>query len=413
MMMIPPRSQPDLAHHLGGRLQVDLEHRLLEVALAHVLAGIDVDGHEGLGVVDDDVAAGLEPDPSPQRLLDLALDAGGLEDRRVLVPLLDPGSELGHELGGELEALLVGGGAVHQELLDLGREEIAHHPEGDVHLRVEQGRRLGRLGARQDLGPEPAQELDVGGQLLLPLALRDGPDNESPRLRGHSLDDGAEPIPLGVVVDPARDADVARLGHQNDVAARDGHERGHPRPLGAERLLRDLHQDLLALAQHLLDGRDRLPPRRGLDVAFRLALALVHVGGLLLRGRGLVLRAEAGGVVARVEKGVLGEPDVHERGLHAGQHVGDDALVDVADDGAPVGALDVQLGEEISILDGETRFRHTGVDDDALSHGRPRSGVPMGDPASNYAVSGTAAFGSRSGDPVLSARPPWRIRRSS
>ena len=140
----------------------------------------------------------------------------------------------------------------------------------------------------------------------------------------------------------------------------------------------------------------------------------VHVGGLLLRGRrGLVLRAEVGGVVARVEKGVLAEPDVHERGLHAGQDVGDHALVDVPDDGAPVGALDVQLGEEVSILDGETGFRHAGVDDDALSHGRPRSGVPAGDPASNYAVSGTAAFGSRAGDPAPSARPPWTIRRSS
>ena len=155
--------------------------------------------------------------------------------------------------------------------------------------------------------------------------------------------------------------------------------------------------------------------RRGSASASPSRLALVHhVGGLLLRGRrGLVFRAELGGVVARVQKGVLGEPDVHERGLHAGQHVGDHALVDVPDDGAPVGALDVQLGEEISILDGETGFRHTGVDDDALSHGRPRSGVPAGDPASNYAVSGTAAFGSRSGDPALSARPPWTIRRSS
>ena len=46
-----------------------------------------------------------------------------------------------------------------------------------------------------------------------------------------------------------------------------------------------------------------------------------------------------------VEEAVLLEADVDERGLHAGQHVVDDALVDVAGDRAAVGALEVDLGD--------------------------------------------------------------------
>jgi len=49
-------AQPDLADHLVDRLQVGLEHGLLEVALADVLPGVHVDGDQRLGVVDDDVA---------------------------------------------------------------------------------------------------------------------------------------------------------------------------------------------------------------------------------------------------------------------------------------------------------------------------------------------------------------------
>src|SRR5262249_1629232 len=75
-----------LPDDLADRLEVDLEHGLLEVALADVLARVDVDGDERLRVVDHDVAAGLEPHAAPERLLDVLLDAERLEDRRRLVP---------------------------------------------------------------------------------------------------------------------------------------------------------------------------------------------------------------------------------------------------------------------------------------------------------------------------------------
>src|SRR5262249_46551807 len=126
---------------------------------------------------------------------------------------------------------------------------------------------------------------------------------------------------------------------------------------------------------------------------------------------GAAVLTQVARVVAGVEKGVLGEADVHERRLHPRQDVGDDPFVDVSHDGAPAFALHVQLGQEIPVLDGEAGLEDTGVDDDTLPHVTPRSGTRM--PGGNGRVSGIAAFGSRAGVPAPSATPPWTIPRSS
>src|SRR5262249_11471559 len=43
------------------------------VGLADKLSGVDVDRHEGLGLIDDDVASGLEPDSRADRFVDFGL----------------------------------------------------------------------------------------------------------------------------------------------------------------------------------------------------------------------------------------------------------------------------------------------------------------------------------------------------
>src|SRR6185503_1243345 len=78
---------------------------------------------------------------------------------------------------------------------------------------------------------------------------------------------------------------------------------------------------------------------------------------------------EVGGVVPRVEEGVLAEPNVHERRLHAGQDVGYRALVHAAHDRSVAVPLEIELGEEVTLLDGDAGFEQADVDDDALAHG--------------------------------------------
>src|SRR3546814_10631095 len=62
-------------------LQVGAVDGFLEVALAQERAGVDVDRGHRLGLVDDQVAAGLERDFLLQRALDLVLDAVQVEHR--------------------------------------------------------------------------------------------------------------------------------------------------------------------------------------------------------------------------------------------------------------------------------------------------------------------------------------------
>src|SRR5207244_10842605 len=64
---------------------------------------------------------------------------------------------------------------------------------------------------------------------------------------------------------------------------------------------------------------------------------------------------QIGRVVAGVEEGVLLQADVDERRLHARQDVRHDTLVDAPHDRAVPMPLEVQLGEEITLLDSDSR----------------------------------------------------------
>ena len=76
-------AQPDLPHDLLDRLGVGLDDGVFEaVRLADELAGVDVDRHQRFGLVDDDVAARLQPHLRPQRLFELLRDVERVEDRR-------------------------------------------------------------------------------------------------------------------------------------------------------------------------------------------------------------------------------------------------------------------------------------------------------------------------------------------
>src|SRR3990172_2050598 len=67
--------QPQLARdHLRG-FQIGLEYGVVETADPDEAAGVHVDCRQRFGLVDDQVAAGLEIDPPRQRLLDFSLDA--------------------------------------------------------------------------------------------------------------------------------------------------------------------------------------------------------------------------------------------------------------------------------------------------------------------------------------------------
>ncbi len=80
--------------------------------------------------------------------------------------------------------------------------------------------------------------------------------------------------------------------------------------------------------------------------------------------------------VGHVEKGGAREADLDERRLHAGQHAHDTAEIDVADNAAPAGALDVQFLHRALQHQRDTGFLRCEIDEEFFIHdaGESQSG---------------------------------------
>ena len=125
-----------------------------------------------------------------------------------------------------------------------------------------------------------------------------------------------------------RETPIALAGRRVDhVAPGDRQLHRQARALRLQRVLDDLHDDLLAGFEQVGD----LAPAAAAAAALRRLDARQHD-------------------LVDVQEAVLLEADVDERRLQAGQDVVDLALVDVADDRAPAAALDVELGDAIAGL---------------------------------------------------------------
>src|SRR5438874_4477246 len=125
--------QAELVDDLLGRLAVDLGDGIFEAGagalLAHVAARVDVDGHQRLGLVDDDVAARLEPDFPVLGADQFLLDAELVEDRLLAGVELDALFQLGRGLLHEGADALPLGAIVDDQLLYLVGEEVADAAE--------------------------------------------------------------------------------------------------------------------------------------------------------------------------------------------------------------------------------------------------------------------------------------------
>jgi hypothetical protein len=149
-------------------------------------------------------------------------------------------------------------------------------------------------------------------------------------------------------------------GHTNHAGARQQHQvtrgnaqlGGEARALAADRILHDLHDDVLTFAQQFGDGpRGGRRQRSGVALAFAIDdLRRLHDVGRM---------QECGAI----------EPDVHERRLHPGHHALDLPFVDVADHATTPAALDVQLLQHAVFDDGDTGFARGDVDQDLFAHG--------------------------------------------
>src|ERR1039457_6435027 len=232
-------AQPDLADDLGNGVEVSLDDGVFEARrLADELAGVDVDGHQHFGLVDDDGTAGLEPHLGAQRLVDLLGNAELLEQRRVFQVELDPPDKRRLEALQETQDALVLSLGVDPDGGEVVGDLIAQDALDKVQVVVDQGRRLGRVGAGLDVRPQVQQEAEIAAQFLLAGALGGGADDKA--AGGIALfaeQNLLQAAAFAIGLDLARDPGVVDGGHEHQEPAGQRDVRGDAGALLGDGLL--------------------------------------------------------------------------------------------------------------------------------------------------------------------------------
>src|ERR1019366_5203982 len=127
-------AQADLPDDLARGLEIRFEDGLLEILLADVLSRVHVDRDERLCLIDDDVAAGLEPHLRFERLGDFTFDAEVIEDRLFAGIEPDARDEVRLDLIEELDDALVLIDRVDPDALELRGENVADRAQDEIEI---------------------------------------------------------------------------------------------------------------------------------------------------------------------------------------------------------------------------------------------------------------------------------------
>ena len=349
-------AQAQLSGDLVDRLLVGLERVRLAVARAARAPRVHVDGHERLGLVDHQRAARGERDLAGVDQVDLPLHVERVEDRHAAIPEQDLGGRArADDLEERLRAVECALAVAH-DAVDGHVDRVADGAEKDVALRVQLAGCAHRVHALVHHLPQAGEVLRIARELGARGVEAGGAQDEAEALgQVERVEDLPHLAAALLVVDLARDADVVHVGHHHEQAARDRQVARDGRTLGAEALLEDLHRDLHAALERILDERARAARDLLADLLDRL-LAVAAVAGEVLRVQ-----------VGDVEEAVGALAEVDERGLDRGLDVDDARLVDRADVGRGRGALGEELDELALLEDRDARLvaGHV-VDDDEL-----------------------------------------------
>ena len=322
-------AQAHLAGDLFDGLGVDLEDGLFLGAGAAVAAGVDVDGDEGLGLVDDEVAAALEVDLAAEGGLHLGLDAVVIEDGEVAFVELDDAAGAAGDAAGDLADAGVGGLVVDGHAVDVFGEPVADDALDEVGLGVDAGGGAHGLDVVLELAPDVEDVAEVAAEGALVGAGADGTDDDADAGgQGETIEDLLEAEALLAVGNLAGDAagGLGR-GHHDEVAAGEGEVRGDAGALGADGALGDLDNDVAAGGEALLNLFV------GDAAAAGLAPTLLFIEEAALIGKHVPV----------VKEGVLFETDIDEGGLEVVLQILDAALEDAPDEALLHGVLHLEF----------------------------------------------------------------------
>ena len=255
--MMPPKiAKANLAHDFFHRFQIGFDDGVFQArgTFADEFAGVDVDGHQRFSVVDDDVAAGLEPHFGAQGFVEFVLDAELFEDGRFLGVQLDAADQLGLKTADEFDDLAEFFFAVDPDGGEIVANVITQDAFDEIQISMEKRGSFALLAALLDFVPGSAEEFYVGANFFIGSAAGRGAYDEAAGIAAARFaDEVAQTRAIVGAGDFARDTDVIDGRHVHEEPARQSDVTGDARTLFAEGLLGDLDDYILTSLEHFIN----------------------------------------------------------------------------------------------------------------------------------------------------------------
>src|ERR1017187_6266823 len=347
-------AQAELPGDFLGGFEVDLEDKRLLILAALVAAGVDVNRHERLGFINDDVAAALQMHLAGEGVLQLLADAKAVEDRLRLAVKHDLLGGARGNLRDHLAHPFARLGRVHDDALDILGEKIAHGAFDQIgFLKNTGGHRL-LLDFLGNFVPFFEQQREIAHEITKLLAFAGGAHDHTHAVGNVQFaQDVLEALALLGIFNLAGNAGLVGVRQQHEETSRQHDVGRDARTFRADGAFRNLHDDVRA---------GRVETRNVLLRDLRTVAALgaftlddFHAGVELVRHD-----------VPIMQERIFLEADVHERGFESVFEVAHAALENAADEAFLGGALDVELFEFFILRHRDARFERLGIDDDFL-----------------------------------------------
>ena len=248
-------AQAQLAGDFISRLQIGAQRRVFNIMFAGRPARIDVDGDQRLGLVDDDIAAGLQGHDIGEHGVKLGLGARLGEERLQFAMRLNILGMARHEHAHEVLGLAVAILAGHDHFVDVLVVEVA---DGALDQRAFLVDEAGCGGFQRQFAhrlPHAQEIFEVAADLGFRAGGTGGAQDNAHAFRHFQLArNPLEALAVGGVGDLARDAAATcGVGHQHGIAAGKRQIGGQGRALVAALFLDNLHQQHLAALDDFLD----------------------------------------------------------------------------------------------------------------------------------------------------------------
>ena len=325
-------AQPQLACDLFRGFQVGLQRGFLDVMALGGARGVDVDGHQRLGRVDNDGTARRQLHFTLECSLNLTFDLVAAEQRNFILVQLDLVLERWHDRAHKVQDVFVHGGGIDQYFADVLAQVVAYRTNDDVAFLMDQERRLALAGGLGDGFPELHQIVEVPLELFRGTADAGGAHDNAHGFWHLNVVHGLFQLGTLIAFNAAGNtAGTGVVGHQDQVAACERNECGQSSAFVAALFLVHLNNDFLAFRDHVLD----------VDLAFDLSRGFLEVllGDFLQGQKAMPVCAE-----------------IHKGGFEAGLYSGNATLVDVGFFLLTGAGFDIKIKQTLAVNEGDAQL---------------------------------------------------------